>query len=141
MPHCAAAEFCECSAFPICSTWLKCSEKQPRPRGPRLTILTNAGGPGVLATDALLATGGELASISDASLQALNQLLPLHWSHANPIDILGDAGPDRYSKALEIAVKDPNNDGLLVILAPQGMTDPAQVADALKAHGKIHGKP
>jgi acetyltransferase len=115
--------------------------KQPRPRGPRLTILTNAGGPGVLATDALLATGGELASISDASLQALNQLLPPHWSHANPIDILGDADPERYSKALEIAVKDPNSDGLLVILAPQGMTDPAQVAEGLKAHGKIHGKP
>jgi acetyltransferase len=115
--------------------------KQPRPRGPRLTILTNAGGPGVLATDALLATGGELASISDASLQALNQLLPPHWSHANPIDILGDANPERYSKALEIAVKDPKSDGLLVILAPQGMTDPAQVAEALKAHGKIHGKP
>jgi acetyltransferase len=115
--------------------------KQPRPRGPRLTILTNAGGPGVLATDALLATGGELASISDASLQALNQLLPPHWSRANPIDILGDADPERYSKALEIAVQDPNSDGLLVILAPQGMTDPAQVAEALKAHGKIHGKP
>jgi acetyltransferase len=115
--------------------------KQPRPRGPRLTILTNAGGPGVLATDALLATGGELASISDTSLQALNQLLPPHWSHANPIDILGDANPERYSKALEIAVKDPNSDGLLAILAPQGMTDPVQVAEALKAHGKIHDKP
>jgi acetyltransferase len=115
--------------------------KQPRPRGPRLTILTNAGGPGVLATDALLATGGELASLSDASLQSLNQLLPAHWSHANPIDILGDAKPERYSKALEIAVKDPNSDGLLAILAPQGMTDPAQVADALKVHGRIHGKP
>jgi acetyltransferase len=115
--------------------------KQPRPRGPRLTILTNAGGPGVLATDALLATCGELASISDASLQALNQLLPPHWSHANPIDILGDADPERYSKALEIAVRDPNSDGLLVILAPQGMTDPAQVAEALKEHGHIHGKP
>jgi acetyltransferase len=115
--------------------------RQPRPKGPRLTILTNAGGPGVLATDALLATGGELATISDASLQALDLLLPPYWSHANPIDILGDADPERYSKALEIAVKDPNSDGLLVILAPQGMTDPAQVAEALKAHGKIHGKP
>src|SRR6202140_3387469 len=116
-------------------------DKQPRPRGPRLTILTNAGGPGVLATDALLATGGELASISDTSLQALNELLPPHWSHANPIDILGDADPERYSKALEIAVKDPNSDGLLAILAPQGMTDPGQVAESLKAHAKIHGKP
>ena len=115
--------------------------KQPRPRGPKLTILTNAGGPGVLATDALLATGGELASISDASLKALNELLPPHWSHANPIDILGDADPERYSKALEIAAKDPNSDGLLVILAPQGMTDPDAVAERLKAHAKIHGKP
>lgn len=115
--------------------------KQPRPRGPRLMILTNAGGPGVLATDALLDTGGELASLSDSSLQALNQLLPSHWSHGNPIDILGDADPERYSKALEIAVKDPNSDGLLAILAPQGMTDPARVAEALKAHSKIHGKP
>jgi acetyltransferase len=115
--------------------------KQPRPRGPRLTILTNAGGPGVLATDALLATRGELASLSEDSLRALNQFLPPHWSHANPIDILGDADPERYSKALEIAVKDPNSDALLAILAPQGMTDPGQVAEALKSHGKIHGKP
>jgi len=115
--------------------------KQPLPRGPRLTILTNAGGPGVLATDALLANGGELASLSDASLEAFNAFLPQHWSHANPIDILGDADPARYSKALEIAVKDPNSDGLLAILAPQGMTDPTEVAKALEAHGKIHGKP
>jgi acetyltransferase len=115
--------------------------KQPRPRGPRLTILTNAGGPGVLATDALLATGGELTPLSEHSLQALNQLLPAHWSHANPIDILGDADPERYSKALEIAAADPNSDGLLVILAPQGMTDPAQVAEKMKAHARIHGKP
>src|SRR5712692_873832 len=115
--------------------------KQPRPHGPRLTILTNAGGPGVLATDALLAGGGELAQLSDASLRAFNDLLPAHWSHGNPIDILGDAGPERYSKALEIAVQDPNSDGFLVILAPQGMTDPGNVAEGLKARGKVHGKP
>jgi acetyltransferase len=115
--------------------------KQPRPRGPKLTILTNAGGPGVLATDALLATGGELASLSDESMEQLNKLLPAHWSHANPIDILGDADPERYSKALEIAANDPNSDGLLVVLAPQGMTDPLQVAERLKAHAKIHAKP
>ena len=115
--------------------------KQPRPRGPKLMIVTNAGGPGVLATDALLATGGKLASISDVSLKALDELLPAYWSHANPIDILGDADPERYSKALEIAAKDPNSDGLLVILAPQGMTDPKHVAERLKAHAKIHRKP
>jgi acetyltransferase len=115
--------------------------KQPRPRGPKLMILTNAGGPGVIATDRLLSVGGELAPLSESSMESFNALLPPHWSHGNPIDILGDAGPERYSKALDIAAKDPNSDGLLVILAPQGMTDPAHVADALKAHAKMHGKP
>jgi len=115
--------------------------KQPRPRGPKLTILTNAGGPGVIATDRLLSVGGELAPLSDSTLDSLNALLPPHWSHGNPIDILGDAGPERYSKALEIAAKDPNSDGLLVILAPQGMTDPAHVAERLKAQASLHGKP
>src|SRR5579862_2898826 len=115
--------------------------KQPRPRGPRLTILTNAGGPGVIATDRLLSVGGELAPLSDATMESLNALLPAHWSHGNPIDIIGDAGPERYSKALDIAAKDPNSDGILVILAPQGMTDPAQVAESLKAHASLQGKP
>lgn len=115
--------------------------KQPRPRGPKLTILTNAGGPGVIATDRLLSVGGELAPLSDSTMESLNALLPAHWSHGNPIDILGDAGPERYSKALEIAAKDPNSDGLLVILAPQGMTDPAGVAESLKSHAGVHGKP
>jgi acetyltransferase len=115
--------------------------KQPRPRGPRLTILTNAGGPGVLATDTLIANGGELASLSTETVDALNNLLPPHWSHGNPIDILGDADPLRYAKALEIALRDPNSDGLLVILAPQGMTDPKKVAEGLAPHAKMHGKP
>ena len=115
--------------------------KQPLPRGPKLMILTNAGGPGVLATDALLGSGGELASLSETSLQALNSFLPAHWSHANPVDILGDADPDRYERALEVAIADPNSDGLLAILAPQGMTDPAKVASALKNHATKHGKP
>jgi acetyltransferase len=115
--------------------------KQPRPRGPRLMILTNAGGPGVLATDALMATGGELATLSEDSQRQLDAILPAHWSHANPIDILGDADPERYSQALEIAIRDPNCDGFLVVLAPQGMTDPAQVAERLKPHARAHGKP
>jgi len=115
--------------------------KQPRPKGPRLTIVTNAGGPAVLATDSLIANRGELAVLSKETLEALNQFLPRHWSHNNPIDILGDADSERYAKALEIASNDPNSDGLLVILAPQGMTDPSQVADRLKGHAKVHGKP
>jgi acetyltransferase len=115
--------------------------KQPRPRGPRLTILTNAGGPGVLATDTLMALGGDLATLSESSEQAFNAFLPPHWSHANPIDILGDADPERYARATELAIQDRNSDGLLAILAPQGMTDPAKVADGLKVHAKGHGKP
>ncbi len=115
--------------------------KQPRPNGSRLTILTNAGGPAVLATDALIANGGQLAIPSEKTLQALDGFLPSHWSHNNPIDILGDADSERYAKALEIASNDPNSDGLLVILAPQGMTDPAAVAERLKPHAKSSGKP
>ena len=78
--------------------------KQPRPKGPRLTIVTNAGGPAVLATDALIANGGELATLSEESLRSLDQFLPRHWSHNNPIDLLGDADSERYAKALDIAV-------------------------------------
>ena len=115
--------------------------KQPRPRGPRLTILTNAGGPGVLATDALIAEGGELAPLSQDSLEALNRFLPAHWSHGNPIDILGDADAERYERALEVALADPASDGLLVTLAPQGMTNPTEVAERVKRHAKTPNKP
>jgi acetyltransferase len=115
--------------------------RQPRPKGPRLTILTNAGGPGVLATDALIEQKGELAALSAATMEALNKILPAQWSHNNPIDILGDAGPTRYSSALDIAARDENTDGLLVILTPQDMTDPTQTAQAIKSHAKIEGKP
>jgi acetyltransferase len=115
--------------------------RQPRPKGPRLTILTNAGGPGVLATDSLVANGGQLAELSPESLQRLDEFLPPHWSHNNPIDILGDADSERYTRALEIASRDPNSDGLLVILAPQGMTDPAQIAERLKPYAKQYDKP
>ncbi len=115
--------------------------RQPRPKGPRLTILTNAGGPGVLATDSLVANGGELAELSPESLRRLDEFLPAHWSHNNPIDVLGDADPERYARALEIASQDPNSDGLLVILAPQGMADPAEVAERLKPYAKQSGKP
>jgi acetyltransferase len=115
--------------------------KQPRPRGPRLTIVTNAGGPGVLATDALISAGGALAELSPQTLAALDQMLPAHWSRSNPVDILGDADPERYAKALEIAAQDPNSDGLLVILTPQAMTDPTLTAEQLKRHATSTGKP
>jgi acetyltransferase len=102
--------------------------KQPRPRGPRLTILTNAGGPGVLATDALIANGGALAPLTPETTEALNAALPAPWSHANPVDVLGDAGPDRYATTLAIIAQDAQSDGLLVMLTPQAMTDPTQTA-------------
>ena len=115
--------------------------KQPRPRGPRLTVLTNAGGPGVLATDALLSGAGELADLSAESETALSAFLPAHWSRGNPIDILGDADPERYARAMDVALADPQSDGLLVILAPQGMTNPAEVAGRLRIRAKTNGKP
>ena len=112
--------------------------KQPRPRGPRLAIVTNAGGPGALAADALVAAQGELASLSDQSMAALDQLLPMEWSHGNPIDVLGDASAERFAKAFRIAIDDPASDGVLAILTPQAMTDPAATAGeiAAAAHGQ-----
>jgi acetyltransferase len=115
--------------------------KQPRPKGPRLTILTNAGGPGVLATDALISAGGDLTEISKETIETYNAFLPDAWSHNNPVDILGDAESDRYAKAAEIASKDANTDGLLVILTPQGMTDPTAIARDLAPYAASTGKP
>jgi acetyltransferase len=115
--------------------------KQPRPRGPRLTILTNAGGPGVLATDSLITAGGELTEISSETVTTYNNFLPDAWSHNNPVDILGDAEPSRYAKALEIASQDKNTDGMLVILTPQGMTNPTEVAEHLVPYARGTGKP
>jgi acetyltransferase len=79
--------------------------REPRVAGKRLAVVTNAGGPGVLATDALVTGGGELAKLTDQTVAKLNEFLPAHWRHANPIDVLGDAGPDRYAKTLEIVGK------------------------------------
>jgi acetyltransferase len=115
--------------------------KQPRPLGPRLTILTNAGGPAVLAADSLLAGGGELAELSDETILALDQLLPSHWSHNNPIDVLDDAPPERYLRALEIAARDSRTNGFLVILTPQALTDPTETAEALKPFAERFGRP
>ena len=115
--------------------------KQPRPRGPRLAIVTNAGGPGVLAADSLIFSEGQLAELSPNSMEQLNQLLPPHWSHNNPIDILGDALPDKYTKVVDIAAHDPNVDGLLAIICPQGMAEPTQTAEHLKAYAQTTGKP
>lgn len=116
-------------------------DKQPPPQGPRLTMVTNAGGAGVLAADALLAAGGELADLAPATIERLNTLLPAHWSHHNPIDILGDADHARYAEAVRIALADPSTDGLLVALAPQAMTDPTAVAREITPILQEAGRP
>jgi acetyltransferase len=115
--------------------------KQPRPSGPHLAIVTNAGGPAVLATDALLLGGGQLAPLAGETLAALDRLLPPHWSHANPVDVLGDADADRYVAAVDLVAKDPTTDGLLVVLTPQAMTDPTQTAERLRPYATATGKP
>ncbi|NOZ72813.1 MAG: GNAT family N-acetyltransferase, partial [Chloroflexi bacterium] len=112
--------------------------KQPRPQGNRLSIVTNAGGPGVLATDALVSGGGKLAPISDETMAQLNKLLPAAWSHNNPIDVLGDADPVRYADTLDLLADDPNSDALLVILTPQAMTDPTETAAELARRVQTH---
>jgi acetyltransferase len=114
--------------------------KQPRPKGNRLSIVTNAGGPGAIATDALISGGGALSELAHETLAELDRILPAQWSHHNPIDILGDASCDRYAQTLEVVSDDPNSDGLLVILTPQAMTDPTQTAEKLKAYSQL-GKP
>lgn len=115
--------------------------KQPRPAGPRLAIVTNGGGPGVLATDALIDSGGQLAKLSTQSLTELNKLLPPHWSRGNPVDILGDADAQRYARAVEIVARDENCDGVLAILTPQAMTDATATAEKLRAFGQLKTKP
>ena len=116
--------------------------KQPRPRGPRLAIVTNAGGPGALATDRLVASGGELAEFSPASMAALDQILPPCWSHGNPLDVLGDADAARFARAVEIAACDPGTDGVLAILTPQAMTDATLTARQIVASAaRSDGKP
>lgn len=111
-----------------------CSEllaKQPKARGPGLVIVTNAGGPGVMAADALADYGGEPARLRPETIQKLNEVLPPHWSHTNPVDIIGDAGPERYRKTVEICLAAPETEGLLLMLAPQALSDPAAIATAL----------
>ncbi len=102
--------------------------RQRTPAGPRLAIITNAGGPGVMAADELLEHQGVLAKLAPKTVDELNAALPEHWSHQNPVDVLGDALPERFAKALEIVVADPNVDGVLVVLTPQAMTDPMATA-------------
>ena len=94
------------------------------PRGPRLAIITNSGGPGVMATDALIELGGELATLSDDSMRQINSFLPPYWSKANPIDVLGDARLESYMGTLKVCLHDSMAHGVLVIYAPQEAVPP-----------------
>ncbi|MDK9708050.1 MAG: GNAT family N-acetyltransferase [Desulforhopalus sp.] len=105
--------------------------KQPRPAGRRMAVITNGGGPGVMAIDAMARYGLEPATLSTATIEALNGVLPPYWSHQNPVDILGDADAERYAKAVTILSKEGGLHGLMLILAPQALIDPLHVAQAL----------
>ena len=111
------------------------------PKGPRLAVLTNAGGPGVMATDALVASGGALARLSDATMAELDAGLPPQWSHRNPVDVLGDAKSKLVAKAAQIVLRDPGVDALLVIITPQAMTNPTAVAKEICAQAGATSKP
>ena len=105
--------------------------KQPRPTGPNIAIITNAGGPGVLATDSIIEKGGKLAKLSEETVEKLNTFLPAHWSRANPVDIIGDSDEERYQSAIEVCLDDKNVDGILVLCVPQVMANPKKLADRI----------
>lgn len=111
------------------------------PGGNRLAVVTNGGGPGVMAADRAADLGIQLAELSAASLHKLDAVLPLHWSHGNPVDLIGDAGAERYQAAVKICLEDEAVDGVLVILTPQAMTRPLEVAECIIQLSEQHTKP
>jgi len=111
------------------------------PSGPRLAIITNAGGPAVVAADAVTDRGGELAKLSEQSMRTLNEHLPPYWSRGNPVDVLGDADVQRYQMAIETCMSDPNVDGILAVCTPQGVTRATELAEAVIKLSKDRRKP
>ena len=112
---------------------------QPLPNGPNLAIVTNAGGPGVMATDALIAQGGKLAKLNEKTVETLNNVLPNFWSRGNPIDILGDAKADRYRAVVEACLNDENVDGIVIIYTAQAVAEPVEVARSIVELVKSRG--
>ncbi|MEK7812062.1 MAG: bifunctional acetate--CoA ligase family protein/GNAT family N-acetyltransferase, partial [Pseudomonadota bacterium] len=112
-----------------------------KPVGNRLAIVTNGGGPGVMATDRAVDLGLSMATLSDATIEYLNQYLPPNWPHSNPVDIIGDAQADRYHHAVKACLEDESVDGVLAILTPQAMTKPLESAQALIELANTHRKP
>ncbi|MDT8387794.1 MAG: bifunctional acetate--CoA ligase family protein/GNAT family N-acetyltransferase [Thiogranum sp.] len=111
-----------------------------RPQGQRLAIVTNGGGPGVMAVDRAIDLDIELAELSESTVATLGKALPAHWSHGNPVDVLGDASPERYAAAVKACLDDPGVDGVVVMLTPQAMTDPTACAKAVVAARNPHNK-
>ncbi len=104
---------------------------QPNPNGPNLTIITNAGGPGIMATDSLIGRGGALSRLADKTVKSLNEILPTYCSKLNPVDILEEATSERFRQVLEICLEDASSNGFLVIYTPQGASDPIQTAEVI----------
>jgi acetyltransferase len=126
------------------SDMFDCAEllaRERQPAGPQLAILTNAGGPGVMATDALLLRQGSLAKLSSETLAKLNEILPPYWSRANPVDVLGDADANRYADCLNIILEDSQVHAAIVILTPQAMTDATATARAIAQVAAKTNKP
>ncbi|HOJ67710.1 MAG TPA: GNAT family N-acetyltransferase [Candidatus Hydrogenedentes bacterium] len=115
--------------------------KQPRPSGPSMAIVGNAMAPCVLAVDALVGNGGTLARLSETTLTRLNAAMPPYWNRHNPLDIMGDADPERYANAVEIALSDEHTHGVLVIFTPQVNADPEQAARRISKVVKSKSKP
>ena len=121
-----------------------CSEllsRVAKPAGPDLAVITNAGGPGVTAADALSDYGVEPATISPKTIEKLDSFLPAHWSRSNPVDILGDATPEVYEQTTSVLLEAPEVGALLIMLAPQAMTEPSRVAEMLVPVLRKAGKP
>ncbi len=114
---------------------------QQRVSGNRLAIVTNGGGPGVMATDRAVDLGVKMAELSAESISDLDKILPTHWSHQNPVDVLGDASPERYEAAVSTCLADADVDGVLVMLTPQAMTDVTGCAQAVITAHKGQPKP
>ena len=104
---------------------------QPPPTAPNLTIITNAGGPAIMAVDRLIAKEGKLSKLSRSTLQALKDVLPSYCCVSNPVDIFEDATPERFRRVMEICLKDPNSNGFLVVYTLQGATDPVTLAETI----------